>query len=65
MANLIGASNNSDTLSLDNLETFKESICPELDHSHDLAFFIVRCFSLFFVLIGIIIILVNLCRGNR
>jgi len=78
MANLIDASNNNDTLSLDNPITIltnpntntvqeftQDPICPDLDHSNDLPFFIVRCFTLFFCLVGIIIILVNLCRGNR
>lgn len=54
----------NDNLLLDEVEAKLEEICGEL-RDNDLAFFIVRCFALFFCLVGIIIILVNICRGNK
>ena len=53
----------NDNLSLDEVEAKLEEICGNL-RDNDLAFFIVRCFALFFCLVGIIIILVNICRGK-
>ena len=53
----------NDNLLLDEVEAKLEEICGEL-RDNDLAFFIVRCFALFFCLVGIIIILVNICRGK-
>ena len=53
----------NDNLLLDEVEAKLEEICGNL-RENDLAFFIVRCFALFFCLVGIIIILVNICRGK-
>jgi len=54
----------NDNLLLDEVEAKLEEICGNL-RENDLAFFIVRCFALFFCLVGIIIILVNICKGNK
>jgi len=62
---------NNDNLELDQIESDPiDPICrlnmKELSvENNDLAFFIVRCFTLFFCFIGIFVILVNICRGNR
>ena len=53
----------NDNLLLDEVEAKLEEICGNL-RENDLAFFIVRCFALFFCLVGIIIILVNICKGK-
>ena len=46
-----------------------EELHPPLEEcefgDNDIAFFIVRCLTLFFCLIGMILVLVNIIRGNR
>ena len=48
---------------LEDHEELYEAICEF--QNNDIAFFVIRCLTLFSCLIGIILVLVNLFRGNR
>ena len=48
---------------LEDSEELYEAICEF--QNNDIVFFVIRCLTLFSCLIGIILVLVNLFRGNR
>ena len=48
---------------LEDHEELYEAICEFEDNP--IVYFVIRCLTLFFCLIGIILVLVNLFRGNR